>query len=245
MAESLDTSSPVPLYHQLERVLAERIAEGRYRAGLPGELELVMEFAVSRGTVRQALDRLARRGLIVRHQGRGSFVAPIPLEYALGRFYRFADDMVEQGISESSRVLALGPVPTPTHVAHRLRIASGSGSLRLVRLRLAGDRPLLLETSHFPETQSGTLLRTDLSQGSIYELLERGGVRLTRVAEEVHAVALDKQQAEPFGLTGGTPGFALERLTWAGDCPAEHRLVLAPGDRVTLTATWGADTQDA
>src|SRR5256885_667136 len=82
---TLEPSSPLPLYHQLERVLAERIAEGRYRDGFPGDLELAAEFSVSRGTVRQALDRLARSGLIVRHQGRGAVVAA-PLPSPPGRF---------------------------------------------------------------------------------------------------------------------------------------------------------------
>src|ERR1044072_6764141 len=74
----LEPSSPLPLYHQLERVLAERIAEGRYRRGFPGDLELAAEFSVSRGTVRQALERLSRSGLIVRHQRRGSFLGAPP-----------------------------------------------------------------------------------------------------------------------------------------------------------------------
>jgi DNA-binding GntR family transcriptional regulator len=113
---TLEPSSPLPLYHQLERVLAERIADGRYRDGFPGDLELAAEFSVSRGTVRQALERLARSGLIVRHQGRGSFVAA-PLEYPLGRFYRFAHEMHVRGIPESSRVLARGVVRAPAVVA--------------------------------------------------------------------------------------------------------------------------------
>src|ERR1700746_1564166 len=106
---TLEPSSPLPLYHQLERVLSERIADGRYREGFPGDLELAAEFSVSRGTVRQALDRLARSGLIIRQQGRGSFVAA-PLEYPLGRFYRFAHEMHVRGIPESSRVLARGAI---------------------------------------------------------------------------------------------------------------------------------------
>src|ERR1044072_2803727 len=105
----LEPSSPLPLYHQLERVLADRIAEGRYRDGFPGDLELAAEFSVSRGTVRQALERLSRSGLIVRHQGRGSFVAA-PLEYPLGRFSHFAHDMQVRGIPESSQVPARGGV---------------------------------------------------------------------------------------------------------------------------------------
>jgi GntR family transcriptional regulator len=243
MTAFLQPSSPIPLYHQLEQVLAERITQGRYRDGLPGELELTLEFGVSRGTVRQALERLTRRGLIVRHRGRGSFVAPIPHEYPLGRFYRFADEMTERGIPQSSQVLDLGTVRTPARIARRLRLAAGTRSLRLLRLRLAGERPLLLETSHVPERFSPALLRADLSQASIYDVLERAGVHLIRITEEVRAVTLDDRQAQPFELPAGAPAFAVERLAWAGDHAAEHRLILAPADRITLTATWGADRE--
>lgn len=235
---TLEPSSPLPLYHQLERVLAERIAEGRYRDGFPGDLDLAAEFSVSRGTVRQALERLARSGLIVRHQGRGSFVAA-PLEYPLGRFYRFAHEMQVRGIPESSRVLARGVVRAPAAVAAALGLARGDKLLRVVRLRLAGDRPLLLETSHLPDDVGAPLRFADLSVGSMYDLLEESGVRLSRVTEEVHPVSLRADEAEPFGLPAGAPAFAVERLALAGERPVEHRLVLAPGDRVTLTASWG------
>ena len=235
---TLEPSSPLPLYHQLERVLAERIADGRYRDGFPGDLDLAAEFSVSRGTVRQALDRLARSGLIVRHQGRGSFVAA-PLEYPLGRFYRFAHEMQVRGIPESSRVLARGIVRAPAAVAAALGLMRGDRLLRIVRLRLAGDRPLLLETSHLPDDVGAPLRFADLSVGSMYDLLEESGVRLSRVTEEVHPVALRAEEAEPFGLPSGAPAFAVERLALAGERPVEHRLVLAPGDRVTLTASWG------
>jgi len=235
---TLEPSSPLPLYHQLERVLAERIADGRYRDGFPGDLELAAEFSVSRGTVRQALERLARSGLIVRHQGRGSFVAA-PLEYPLGRFYRFAHEMQVRGIPESSRVLARGIVKAPAAVAAALGLGRGEKVLRIGRLRLAGDRPLLLETSHFPDDIGAPLRFADLSVGSLYDLLESGGVHLSRVTEEVHPVSLREDDAESFGLPAGAPAFAVERLAYAGERPVEHRLVLAPGDRVTLTASWG------
>ncbi|HEY3240732.1 MAG TPA: GntR family transcriptional regulator [Acidimicrobiia bacterium] len=240
---SLEPASPIPLYHQLERALAERIATGRYAEGLPGELELVAEFGVSRGTVRQALDRLTRQGLIVRQRGRGSFIAPLPLDYPIGRFYRFAHEMSERGIPESSRVLAQGAVRTPSRVARQLAIARGARSLRLVRLRLAGERPLLLETSHIPEEFAPALLGADLSHGSIYDVLEHHGVRLTRVTEEVHAVTLTSSEAAPFALDPGAAALALERLAWAGDRAVEHRVVLAPSDRVKLTASWGAGAE--
>ena len=64
-------------------------------------------------------------------------------------------------------------------------------------------------------------------------------MRLSRVTEEVHPVSLREAEADAFGLPAGAPAFAVERLAYSGERPIEHRLVLAPGDRVTLTASWG------
>jgi GntR family transcriptional regulator len=237
----LDVSSPLPLYHQLERVVAERIAKGHYGDGLPSEPDLGAEFGVSRGTVRQALDCLARAGLIVRCRGRGSFVAPVPIEYPFGRFYRFAHEISERGMSESSEVLAKEHVGTPGAVARRLGLAPGARSLRIVRLRHVGERPLLLEISHIPNRFAAPLLHADLSHGSIYDVLEDHGVHLTRMTEDVQAVNLDGEQANHFGVGRGAPALALDRLAWAGRWAAEHRWGVAPSDRVSLTATWGAE----
>lgn len=236
---SLEPASPLPLYRQLEQLLVQRIAEERYSNELPGDLELAEEFGISRGTVRQALDRLVRRGLVVRLRGRGSFVAPAPLEYPLGRFFHFAHEMNQRGIPEASRILARGHVRLPTPVARALRLARGARCFRVVRLRLAGELPLLLETSHLPDGVAPSLATADLSRGSIYDLLEADGLRITEVTEDVRPVALDGVQGSWFDLPAGTPAFALERLSWTGPQPAEHRLVLAPGDRVTFTASWG------
>ena len=90
-----------------------------------------------------------------------------------------------------------------------------------------------------PLTPEAPLRFADLSAGSLYDLLERSGVRLSRVTEEVHPVSLRGEEAKPFGLPAGAPAFAVERIALAGERSVEHRLVLAPGDRVTLTASWG------
>jgi GntR family transcriptional regulator len=147
--------------------------------------------------------------------------------------------MQVRGIPESSRVLGRGIVKAPAAVAAALGVARGDRVMRVVRLRLAGERAVLLETSHFPADVGAPLRFADLSAGSLYDLLEQNGVRLSRVTEEVHPVSLRAEEAEPFGLPAGVPAFAVERVALAGERPVEHRLVLAPGDRVTLTASWG------
>lgn len=239
---ALEPASPLPLYHQLERAIGERIARGEYETGeaIPGELELAREFGVSRGTIRQAMERLVRSGLIVRQRGRGSFVARGPIDYPLGSFYSFAHHMAGRGIEESSRVLLQRRARPPAAVGRALALPPGATTVRIVRLRLAG-RPFLLETSHVPDALAPSLLEADLSRGSIYDVLEADGVRLTRITEQVRSVSLDLRQAEVLRARPGSPGFALERLGVAGDVPVEFRQVIAPGDRVRLTATWGPD----
>lgn len=163
------------------------------------------------------------------------------MEYPVGRFYRFAHEMSEREIAESSLVLGRAVVRAPRRIARRLEIGPDTRCVRLVRLRLAGDRRLLLETSHVPEGLAPALRVADLTRGSLYDLLEAGGVRVNRVTEDVRAVTLSAGEAATFGLEAATPALALERLAWTRDRAVEHRLVLAPSDRVTLTAAWGAE----
>jgi GntR family transcriptional regulator len=238
----LESRSPLPLYYQLERALRERIRRGELRRGtpIPGEMELAEEFGVSRGTIRQALDRLVRAGLIVRERGRGSFVAGAPIEYPMGRFYSFAHEMAERGIAESSKVLAQAQARAPGSVARALGLGAGRAAVRIVRLRFAGEDPLLLETSYLPKDLGASLLRADLTHGSIYDVLERDGVRVTGMTEQVRPVVLGARHASTLRVPEGSPAFAVERVVTAGDDPVEWRLTLAPGSRVTLTAEWGS-----
>jgi len=92
MNQILDENSPVPLYHQLSRFLRERIERQEWKEGekIPTELELCDEFALSRGTIAQALKELENEGLIYRKQGRGTFVKEKIITQDLSHFYSFA-----------------------------------------------------------------------------------------------------------------------------------------------------------
>jgi GntR family transcriptional regulator len=167
-------------------------------------------------------------------------VAPVPLEYALGRFYRFNREMGERGVRGSSRVLERRFVPVPVALATRLGLDPGARCLRVARLRLAGEHPVLLETSHIPEAVAAPLIGADLAEGSIYDALENHGVHVTQLVEEVLAVGLDAGQAGHFALEPGTAALALDRLARSGERVVEHRLGLAPSDRVKLVVMWGS-----
>jgi GntR family transcriptional regulator len=139
-------------YVQIEEELAERIRTGMLRPGdrIPPERELAEQMQVSRMTVRQALGRLADRGLLVRERGRGTFVSEPKLIQSLSHLNGFYDQMISQGILPSSRLLSGQEVLASAAVAQVLDLRIGEPLYKVVRLRLGGGVPLALETSFFP-----------------------------------------------------------------------------------------------
>src|SRR5258708_7877086 len=110
------------LYAQGQEHILERIRSGVWKEGdlIPTEMALVQQFGVARMTVRQALDRLIREGLLVRVRGRGTFVARPKIERELTRMHSFSDDMRARGMVPSSRLLGREVVPAPQLVSQSL-----------------------------------------------------------------------------------------------------------------------------
>src|SRR5829696_7494430 len=172
-------------YVQIEEELAERIRTGVLRPGdrIPAERELAEQMQVSRMTVRQALGRLADRGLLVRERGRGTFVSEPKLIQSLSRLNGFYQQMVSLGILPSSRLLSGQLVLASAAVARVLDVRVAAPLYKVVRVRLGGGVPLALETSYFPARLVPGLLDFDLEQHSIYRLMERYDARPVRATQ--------------------------------------------------------------
>ena len=140
----LQRSSPLPLYHQLKQLLADRIQRGEWKPGdlVPGEHELQDTFHLSRTTVRQAMQELEREGFVTRHRGRGTFVAQPRAVHSPEPKASVSDFLLAQGIKPGWRVLTSGSEPAPLDVAARLQIDPGALAFCSRRLRLADDAPL-------------------------------------------------------------------------------------------------------
>ena len=122
----IDPQSPVPLYAQLESILAAEIAAGALPPGsqLPKEEELVKRYAVSRTTVRQTIQNLIRRGLIEIRRGKGTFVLQPKITQELTQLSGFVEDMQSLGRNASARLLDKQTVPASDSVARQLAITS-------------------------------------------------------------------------------------------------------------------------
>src|SRR5438309_11111029 len=131
--------TPLPLYAQLESILADEIAAGTFPRGsrLPNEEHLVERYAVSRTTVRQAIQNLMRRGLVEIRRGKGTFVLQPKITQELTALSGFVEDMQSLGRQASARVIDEQIVPASESVARQLAITGGTPVVRIQRVRLA------------------------------------------------------------------------------------------------------------
>src|SRR5215213_21837 len=226
-------------YVQIEEELAERIRTVMLRPGdrIPPERELAEQMQVSRMTVRQALGRLADRGLLVRERGRGTFVSEPKLVQSLSRLNGFYDQMISQGILPSSRLLRGEQVLASAAVAQVLDLRIAEPLYKVVRLRLGGGVPLALETSFFPARLVPGLLDYDLERHSIYRLMEHYDARPVRATQSLEPVPARDQEAEALEVLPGSPLMLVERIAWdTQDRPVEYAKDIYRGDRSRFVA---------
>ncbi|MFZ5815150.1 MAG: GntR family transcriptional regulator [Bacillota bacterium] len=216
MLDDLQKELPIPLYYQIKTRLLEQIESGQLKPGdrVPSERELTDRYGVSRMTARQALVELETQGVLVREQGKGTFVATPKFEQPLALLTSFTEDMRRRGLRAGAQVLSAGLVPAERRAARDLGLAETARVYRLERLRLAGGEPMALETSHLAADRFPGLLELDLENRSLYALLrERYGVELARASQSLEAVPADARLAEILRVREGTPLMLMERLS--------------------------------
>lgn len=217
-------SSRIPLYYQLENVLREKIASGKFEAGerLPTESELIEQYGVSRITVRQALQALTDEGLIERQQGRGTFVAN-----RKSRKKRFSgtihltgslDELIEMGMETPVKVLEMNRVEADQHEAELLEIKIGTPIYRLKRLRLNEGKPFGLIINYLPDEIGSALTMAELSSGALLHTMEtKLGYRLDNAIQEIHAELADPYVAKLLDVRVGTALLGIERTVYTDE----------------------------
>ena len=216
--KTLDSSSPIPLYHQLKAAIEERIELGQWKPGdrLPSESGLEELFKVSRTTVRQALGDLVSQGRLTRARGRGTFVAQPRIQQTLTQLTGFTQDMLARGKQPGSRLLQSEVTAAPVSAARALGIEPGEEALLVRRLRLADGAPMAVETSFLILPVCLGLLGEDLSTQSLYDLLARKlNIIPSRARQQIEAVACPKPEAALLGIPKGTPVLHIQRTTFA------------------------------
>ena len=221
-----------PLYKQAKDVLTRRIAKGAWQPGqiLPSEFEIAADLGVSQGTVRKALDEMTAENLLVRRQGRGTFVARHDDERILFQFFRLTRDDGERRFPDS-RILDVRVVRASPEARERLGLAAGDKVVQIERVRsLAGvtciAEGMVLPHRLFPGIEGRAL------PNNLYELYATGfGVTVARANERLKAVAATVRNGAHLGVSPGTPLLRVDRIALdVGGTPVEWRVSLCRTD---------------
>jgi len=211
----LDPTNNQPLYQQLQRAIREAI-ENRVLApddALPAERQIAADLAISRITVRKAIDGLVDEGLLVRRQGSGNFVAA-RIEKNFAKLTSFSEDMRSRGRTPRSVWLKRAEGLVTPEEALTLRLSPGTPVYRFHRLRYADETPMCLE---FATIAASALPSLDAVGTSLYEALERAGNRPVRALQRLRALLLNAEQAKLLHAREGDAGLLVERVGFLRD----------------------------
>ncbi|HUH08242.1 MAG TPA: GntR family transcriptional regulator [Egibacteraceae bacterium] len=204
---------------------------------LPPERKLAASLGVSRMTLRRSLDELVREGYLVRRQGSGTFVANPKISQPL-TVSSFSEDMRRRGLTPSSVTLATQEVVAGARLGRRLEISPGDMILKIVRLRLADQQTMAIETLYVPRALVPDLSGADLAERSFYDLLaERYGIRVGSAFQTIEPTVTNAEESAALRVPLHSPAFLFERTTRSLDGQVlEFVRSVYRGDRYQITA---------
>lgn len=219
-----------PRYRALASRIGRQIETGELPAGapLPPERSLAEMHAVSRVTVRKAIETLTSRGLVEQRRGSGTFVTP-RVSQPLSVLTSFSEDVAARGMIAESRRIGSGVGTASPEEVMALGVTPGHRVTRITRLRSADGRPLAIEASTL---LNDALPDPDLVEDSLYAALDARGQRPVRAVQRLSAVALERHVAEMLDIAPGAPGLLISRVGYAAqDRAVEFTRSTFRGDR--------------
>ena len=220
-----------PLYQQIKALILQSLQQGEWKPGeaIPSEMDLAARFRVSQGTVRKAIDELAADNLVMRRQGKGTFVATHAEQHVQYRFLKLLPDTGDASVEGPAQrtVLDCRRVRASAHVARALALRRGDPVVEARRILSFAGEPTILEDIWLPGQAFKGLTAEQMAnyQGPTYAMFELDfGVRMVRAEEKIRAVLADGEQAQLLHTPAGTPLLSVERTAYTyNDVPMELR----------------------
>jgi len=206
----------MPLYYKIESDLKNKIFSGRYKSGdiLPSERELIDMYKVSRLTARAAVDRLATENLVVKIQGKGTFVATPKLNRRMGPLYSIGEEILMRYYEVKTKVLNLKIIIADKVVKEYLELQEKEKVLYLERLRYANKTPVALIRSYLPYLYVPNMELIDFTDKSLYQILENSyELQLHEAQETIEAVKAGTRSANLLQIKASTPLLLNQRIT--------------------------------
>jgi GntR family transcriptional regulator len=205
-----------PLYSLVASRAEELIASGTWQEGdrLPPERQLCRDFDVSRSTLRQALGELEARGLISRHQGRGTFVTRPRLQLPIVGAFSISEAMRQNGMTISTRVIGVHVIEASRQLASDLACLPGDPLVLIERLRIGNGEAMVLDTAYLRESLFPGLAQADLEHRSLYEILRSEyGREAAEAQETIEPVILTPRECQLLGVPQHTTALLTRRIT--------------------------------
>lgn len=223
-----------PLYQQIKGLILQSLQVGEWKPSeaIPSEMDLAARFRVSQGTVRKAIDELAAENLVVRRQGKGTFVATHAEQQVQYRFLKLLPDKADKGDASvegpaQRHIIGCKPVRASTEVARALGLRAGDSVIEARRVLSFGGVPTILEDIWLPGQAFKGLTAAQMAHypGPTYAMLELDfGVRMVRAEEKIRALLPNEEEAALLHITPSTPLLSVERLAYTyNDAPMELR----------------------
>ncbi len=220
-----------PLYQQIKVLILQSLQAGEWKpsTAIPSEIELAARFKVSQGTVRKAIDELASENLLVRRQGKGTFVATHAARQIQYRFLKLIPDNGDPSSEGPAQrdIIDCKRTRASVEVAKALAIRTGDAVLQVRRVLSFASTPTILEDLWLPAAPFKGLTAERLRDynGPMYALFETEfDVRMVRAEEKIRAVLPDPEQCELLKTEPQTPLLSVERIAYTyNDAPMEMR----------------------
>lgn len=235
----IDKLSRIPLYCQLMDILVNEIQTNmKEEEQLPSEREIGEKYKVSRATVRQAMQEMEQEGYIYRSHGKGTFVAPQRVNQELLRFYSFTEEMKKLGKNPSSKVLDFQVVDCDKKISKKLGINESEKVYKILRLRLADNKPMMIETTYLPYNRFPGMLKEELEQTAMYDIFaQKFAVKITSAKEKFQPVVTNVEEARSLKVAKEIPSLKIERYTYENDRIIEYTRSIARGDKFEYCIT--------
>lgn len=220
-----------PLYQQIKGLILQSLQHGEWKPGeaIPSEMDLAARFRVSQGTVRKAIDELAAENLVMRRQGKGTFVATHAERHVQYRFLKLQPDVGDADTEGPAqrRIIECRRLRASADIARALALRSGDAVVTARRILSFAEVPTILEDIWLPGQAFKGLTAERMADypGPTYAMFEIDfGVRMVRADEKIRAVLPDAGQAALLGIDAGTPLLSVERIAYTyNDVPMELR----------------------
>lgn len=227
-------SSPLPLYHQVEVDMRQRIESGEWQRGeqIPTEAELCTIYGASRITIREAVRRLTEEGLLVRRRGSGTFVREARITAGARGLTSFTEEMAARGLRGESRILSVDVRACSPPVSDRLGLVPGAEVITIRRLRVVDGSPMGIQRACLPAERFPGLDKIDLGAGSLYAVLaDLYGVVPAEAEETFEVAPVRAADARLLQVGAGSCAFRVERVTFDDRGAFEYVMSIMRGDR--------------